>query len=188
MAEKSTNNLTETVTVRPIGRIKKQQGFFQNPVVQGIVDELIVPLIKSSVLKIVERLLFGEQGDSGSRTGSGTVSYRDYFQQKRRYGSPIQEERFRHYQQVRSQFPALEDLVFRNEEEATMVINMLYDRIENYTYATVADLYEIVQLEVPDYTYVRFGWNQQQLSRYELRTMPSGGVRLVMPRPFPIQE
>jgi hypothetical protein len=176
--------------VRPIGKIKKAPSFFQNPIVQDIIGGLLVPLIKGSILSIVERVLYGEQGGPGPSTtlGSGRVSYQKHFGQDLKFSGVAQRERFQQYQQVRSQFPQLEDMVFRNEYDATLVVNALYDRIEQYSYATVGDLYEIVGLQVPDYTYVQFGWNMVQLARYELRNLPSGGVQLVMPRPFPLQN
>lgn len=181
--------VSETIVVRPIGKIRKAPGFFDNPIVHDLIEGLLVPLIKSGIQMAVERLLFGDQGTSDSFPRSGRVSYGDHFTRRQSAGQrPAGMERHRHYQRVRSQFPQLEDLVFRNEEDATLVINALYDRIENYTFASVADLYDIVQLDVPDYTYTQFGWNQAQLSQYELRNNPGGGVRLVMPRPYPIES
>ena len=180
----------QTPIVRPIGKIKKAPSLMQNPIVQDIVGGLLIPLIKGSILSIVERVLYGDQGGPGPGTNlsSGRVTYQKHFEQNLKFPAVAQPNRFQQYQQVRSQFPQLEDLVFRNEYEATLVINSLYDRIEQYSYATVSDLYEIVGLKVTDYTYVQFGWNMIQLSRYELRNLPSGGVQLIMPRPFPLSN
>lgn len=171
------------VIVRPIGKVKQKQGFLENPLVQDLVEGLLIPLIKSGIQMIVERLLFGDQGSPAQP--SGRVSYRPFYDQPRKYGTNPTVDRFQQYQAVRSQFPQLEDLVFRTEQEAVLVVNELYSRIETFTYVTMSDLYEIVGLNVPDYTYTQFGWNQGQLSRYELRDLPNG-VRLIMPRPFPI--
>jgi hypothetical protein len=174
--------------VRPIGKVKRAPSLFENPIVQDIIGGFVIPLFKGSVLSIVERLLYGDQGAPGPGTNlsSGRVTYQKHFDQSLKFPAVAQPNRFQQYQQVRSQFPQLEDLAFRNEHEASLVVNAIYERIEQYSYATVADLYEIVGLKVPDYTYVQFGWNMIQLSRYELKTLPSGGVLLVMPRPFPL--
>lgn len=177
------------VNVRPIGKVKRAPSFFENPIVQDIIGGLIVPLVKGSILSIVERLLYGGQGSPGPGTSlsSGRVSYQNHFEQNLKFPNTSgQPTRFQQYQQVRSQFPQLEDLVFRNEYEATLVVNSLYDRIERYTYVTVADLYNTVGMQSPDFTFTQFGWNLGQLSRYELRPLPNGGVQLVMPRPFPL--
>jgi len=175
--------------VRPIGKIKRAPSLFENPIVQDIIGGLLVPLIKGSILSIVERILYGGEGGPGpsASLGSGRASYQKHFGQS----SPLvasSQNRFQHYQQVRSQFPQLENLVFKDEYEATLVVNALYDRIDSFTYASVGDLYDIVGMKVPDYTYTQFGWSMVQLSRYELRAMPSGGVQLIMPRPFPLSS
>jgi hypothetical protein len=177
-------------SVRPIGRVKRAPGFFENPIVQDIIGGFIIPLVKGSVLAIVERALYGEQGapGPGPSLGVGRTSYQSHLQQKQMFPVSVQQTRFQNYQKVRSQFPQLEDLAFRNEEEATIVVNALYDRIERTSYASVADLYEIVGLKVPDFTYVQFGWSMVQLAQYELRQLPAGGVLLVLPRPFPLQS
>lgn len=180
---------TESVVIRPVGKVRKAPGFFDNPIVQDLIEGLLIPLVKNGIQMVVERLLFGDQGTQDPYPRSGRVSYGDHFARRQavgpRFGST---DRHRQYQRVRSQFPQLDDLVFRNEEDATLVINAMYDRIESYTFASVADLYDIVQLDVPDYTYTKFGWNQAQLSQYELRNHPAGGVRLVMPRPYPLES
>jgi len=177
----------QQVIARPIGKIKKAPSFFENPIVQDIIGGLIVPLVKGTILSVVERLLYGDQGSSNQTPGfgAGQVSYQKHFGQSLKFQGGTPANRFQKYQQVRSQFPQLEDLVFETEYHATLVINAMYDRIERFSYASVADLYDIVGLKVPDYTYTQFGWNMIQLGRYELRNLPQGGVQLILPRAFP---
>jgi hypothetical protein len=191
MTDTTPEQPVQKTVVRPIGKVKKAPSLLQNPIVQEIIGGFLVPLVKGSILSIVERLLYGEQGSPGTGTGlgSGQVGYQKHFGQNMNLPVTMsQQNRFQKYQQIRSQFPQLEDLVFQNEQTAILVINALYDRIEQYSYASVADLYEIVGLKAPDFTYVQFGWNMVQLARYELRPLPAGGVILVMPRPFPLSN
>lgn len=172
--------MDENQVIKPVGIIKKKPGLLDNQIVKDIVDTIILPVAKNIIAAVVERILFGESRQSSDRSTSGRISYRNQFQERSRTE--------RQYLNVSSQIPKLDDLVFSSENDALSVINLMYDRIEQYGYATVSDLYEIVGLTSNDFTDNNFGWNNQQLSRYDLRPLPMGGIHLRLPSPRPINR
>lgn len=169
--------------VKPVGYIKSSPGFFDNPIVRDIFETIVVPFVKSIIAAGVDRVLWGPGGspNSASRAGlpsPGRISYRGRFENQRERPD---------YLRVVSQVPRLDDLVFEKEQDAQALVDALYDKIDRYGTVTIGDLYELIGVNPPDFTVNKFGWNNAMLSQYEIRSLPAGGVRLVLPNSRPIQ-
>jgi hypothetical protein len=75
-----------------------------------------------------------------------------------------------------------DDIVLATRAEGEEIIARLYDVLEKYEVATVADLYEMVGL-TSDYTDEKWGW--YELNRPQVRHIV-GGYLLDLPRPEPL--
>ena len=58
------------------------------------------------------------------------------------------------------------DIVLTNLEDAKEVVNQLYDRIERYDNATIADLLELCNL-TSSYNQTRYGWTSKSQIGYK---------------------
>ena len=146
-----------------------------------IMYEVLVPAVKDTLFDMIrggtEMILFGESKGAARprRSGGGgnrsyvhydRVSYRDEW---RREASP--RNRSRHN---------FDEIVLESRTEAEDVRNNLVDLIEEYSIATVADLYDMVGID-RNYTDEKWGWDNLASSRVE---RVKGGWLVNLPRPI----
>ena len=146
-----------------------------------IMYEVLVPAVKDTLFDMIrggtEMILFGESKGAARprRSGGGgnrsyvhydRVSYRD---ERRREASP--RNRSRHN---------FDEIVLESRTEAEDVRNNLVDLIEEYSIATVADLYDMVGID-RNYTDEKWGWDNLASSRVE---RVKGGWLVNLPRPI----
>lgn len=140
-----------------------------------LIQDVFIPAAKSTMYEMVrggfEMLIFGEAKDGshsrrerGSRVSYDKISYRD----ERRDMSP--RNRARHN---------FDDVVIESRTEADDVINCLVDLIEDYGFASVADLYDLVGI-TPNFTDNKYGWDNLRSAKPE---RVRDGYRLDLPRP-----
>lgn len=119
--------------------------------------DVLVPTIKETVSTIVKDaidiILFGGSGGgSSSRTRSGSkVSYRSYYN-----GGRNDRRDTSAYDTPRGRFD-YDDIEFSSRGEAQLVIDQLNEIIEEYQFATVADMYDLAGL-IPPHTSNNYGW------------------------------
>lgn len=141
--------------------------------------EVLVPAAKQAVSDAVvqglERSLYGEvrsrSSYGSSRVGGGHQSY------NKMYDDPRQERR-----PSRRRPHDFNDIILASRVEATEVIDRLFDLVNKYDQATVADLYELLG-ETASYTDERWGWDDMRGS--DIRRVRDGWL-LVLPSPIPL--
>ncbi len=128
-----------------------------------LINELVIPFIKNTILDLGEMLLFGET--SGRRRGrSRKRSYSnlptDY---SASYKSPRDRERRsrrdddKRYSR-RGSDDDYREIVLSDRNDARDVVASLHDRIKTYGSASVADLLELVD-QTSVYTDTAYGWH-----------------------------
>lgn len=160
-----------------------------------VVFEVLVPaardMITDAFTQGIERMVYGEVRSSSRRTGvrpsgqSGYVSYNRIAQSNNRPRTGGLDEFRRREPDHRARANHdFDEIVIATRVEAEEVIKRLFDILESYDTATVADLYELVGI-TPNYTDGKWGWSQ----------LPGAGVVRVrdgylldLPKPQPVEE
>lgn len=118
-----------------------------------ILGDVLIPALKKAISDVVtngiDMILYGETGHTKSRSGS-KVSYISY---DRSYSKD--RDRKSDYRVSTYNF---DDLVFNTRGEAELILDNLYEIIDRYRVATVADLYDLAG-ERSRYTDNKFGWD-----------------------------
>lgn len=142
-----------------------------------LVDEVLRPTIQNLIVDTVTdsiRMVFGggsERSAGRSRTRGDRVSYRDYYDDRRR---DRRDEDFKGYD--------LDDAIVETRGEAEKVLDRLEEIVERYGYVTVADLCELCGLP-SRYTDNKYGWTRITSAR---PTRVKGGYLIQLPRPKPL--
>lgn len=139
-----------------------------------VVEDVIIPTIKKTILNSLEMILLGKSGsygNSGVRAGGTKVSYRNYYDDHRDDRRPTARTPFTY-----------DDIIFETRGDAEMVIDEMGNIIERYGFVTVADLYDIAQLTAP-HTSNKYGWTSIR-SAEAVRV--SDGYVIKLPRAMPI--
>ena len=141
--------------------------------------DVLVPAIKKAISDIVtdgiDMILYGGKSDKGGRTGGTKVSYRNYYDDRRG------DTRDR-YRDSRDRFD-YDDLVFESRGEAEAVRDEMFNMLERYGVATVADMYDAAGLVAP-FTSNRYGWTSLRTS--EIVRTRGGDYVIKLPKAMPI--
>lgn len=118
--------------------------------------DVLVPAIKETVSTIVKDavdiILFGGSSGSSSRGRTGSkISYRSFYN-----GGRERDRRDTTDYTPRGRFD-YDDIEFTSRGEAQLVIDQLNEIIEEYQFATVADMYDLAGL-IPPHTSNNYGW------------------------------
>jgi hypothetical protein len=137
-----------------------------------VVFDVLVPAAKDAVADAfsqgIERMLFGDSRSTSRRSGSrpsggpnGYVSYNRMSQ-----SSPREDPRgISRKARANHEF---DEIILATRAEAEEVIERLFDLVEQYEVATVADLYELVGI-TGSYTDGKWGWDDMRGARVERR-------------------
>lgn len=150
--------------------------------------DVLVPAIKKAIFDIVtngiDMFLYGSSGRSKSSSSSGSkVSYRNYYDQKNNHGGVNYRSSSSESNRFTNGFN-YDELEFDDRGDAEMVIQQMRDSIEKYGYATIVDLYDMVDL-TPPYTSQKYGWTKlhgAEVIRYH------GKYRLKLPKAEPMDD
>lgn len=147
--------------------------------------DVVIPATKRTISDVVsqgiDRLLFGEVR---SRPRSGETRYTSYSARSRYASEPrsiYSEPRTMSYRS-RAQHD-FSDLIIEDRGEAEAVIDQLGNIIDQYSVATVADLYDLVGIS-SSFTDRKWGWDD--IRGAEIRRARDGYL-LILPRPIAIK-
>ncbi len=127
-----------------------------------LVDEVFIPFLKDTALDLMALYFYGSVSGrrrSGKSRGGGDVYIRNDYSSKYvpqnsrgrdRGKSPRMKETNSDYRNV----------VLTDREDAKNVVEALYDRIDRYQNASIADLFEAVGL-TSNYAQTRWGWTDK---------------------------
>ena len=149
-----------------------------------VVNDLLIPTIKQTAYDIftngLSMLLFGETGHfkKNSSMSVSKVSYRDYNNYSNTTNHRVTTNNgkspFYHG-----------DIILSNKGEVEAVLMGLEDVIDRYGVASVADLYDLLDISSESrYTDNNFGWTN--ISAAEATRLPNGNYRLKLPKAMPI--
>lgn len=142
-----------------------------------VLMDVLVPAIKNAIVDIVTdgvNMIFGTSSNREKTSGSNYVSYRDYSRETKRDYNRVSSGRF-----------AYDDILFPSRGEADAVLEQMDAIIEEYGYVTVADMYDMADLNAP-YTGNRYGWTS--VRRAEIVRVRGGDYIIKLPRAMPIDR
>lgn len=152
--------------------------------------DILIPAAKDMVADAVsqgfERMLFGETRGTHRRGrsshSSGYIDYRSRYDPRNRRDEPRdRDSRQSLSRRARANFE-FDEIILSTRVEADEVIERLYDLVEKYETATVADLYDMVGV-TSSYTDDKYGWTDMQGARV---VRAGRGYLLDLPRPEPL--
>lgn len=143
-----------------------------------VVEDVIIPTIKKTILNSLEMILLGRSGSYGG----GSVRYNDGGKVSyRKYSDDPRDDRFSG--RVKAGSPAgYDDIIFETRADAELTIEEMANTIKRYEIVSIGDMYDIAQITAPS-TYYKYGWTSIRNARVE--KVP-GGYVIRMPRALPI--
>ena len=142
-----------------------------------ILMDVLVPAIKKAVSDIVtngiDMILYGESSRDRNRSSGSKISYVNYYDRKsneRRYDEPRGS--------TSRDTLGYDDIKFDTRRDAEAVLDQMEALIENFSYVTVADLFDMVDVTAP-FTGNRYGWTN--ISTAEV-VSTRDGYRIKLPR------
>lgn len=145
-----------------------------------ILMDVLVPAIKKAVSDIVkdgiDMILYGESGRSKKSGVGSKVSYGSYYKNDRDRDGYRRSESRNIYN--------YDEIIFNTRGEAEMVLDQLDEIIERYSFAKVADLYDLAGISMGgNYTANNYGWTNLQSAK----VIPvRDGYLIKLPRALPI--
>lgn len=126
---------------------------------EWFIDEVIIPGIQDTFFDALEMLFYGRSSHRGRGNGYYNKSYSSYYRgssysDDRRRDSMRREKDDRAAVNVKISY---DDIILENKGAAQEVVNEMRSRIREYDYATIADLYQMVELP-SDYNDHDWGW------------------------------
>lgn len=140
-----------------------------------IFTEIVVPAAKKIISDGVDMILYGERG-SRRRSEGERRSYASYW-----YRNDTDERKSEHRARRDRSIYDFDNLLFETRGDAEMVLDALQDIIETYDTASVADLYDLADVEIENTTASNYGW--ETLVGAKAVHVPDGYV-LRLPKPI----
>jgi hypothetical protein len=167
---------------QPIGK-RFFQTFFggdAKSVAGFVMMDVLLPSAKDMIFEAftqgMQRTLFGESGPGATRRpGASRPGYTPY----NRMGAGTRPAEPREISRAARSQHNFDEILLATRVEAETVIDRLYDLIERYEEASVADLYDLVEIS-GDFTDAKWGWKSLTGAR-AVRTRD--GYLLDLPRP-----
>lgn len=148
-----------------------------------VAQDVLLPaakdMISDAVTQTVERILFGDSSTARRSTSrSGNASYTPYHRASANYKKSNGTSDRRGDRRKRASHD-FDDIEFDSRAEAEVVLDRLYDLVNDYDYATVSDLYDLVGIDAK-FTDENYGW--YDLRGSTIRRIRSGYI-LDLPKP-----
>lgn len=125
-----------------------------------IFEEVVVPTIKNTIIDVMEMVMFGS---SRSRRRDDRdrdrVSYSAYYGSSRsRDRDRRRDDRDRYREDEKVNYRSV---VLRERRDAMQVVDELRERIHRYGYASIADLFDLIDV-TSNYTDNNWGWTDER--------------------------
>lgn len=148
-----------------------------------VAQDVLLPaakdMISDAVTQTVERILFGDSSPARRNTSrSSNASYTPYHRASANYKKSNGTSDRRGDRRKRASHD-FDDIEFDSRAEAEVVLDRLYDLVNDYDYATVSDLYDLVGIDAK-FTDENYGW--YDLRGSTIRRIRSGYI-LDLPKP-----
>lgn len=187
----------ESVVANPVvaqsgglGKRLKQMfiGGDSRSVISYVIEEVLVPQIRSMIAEAAtqgfERLIYGESANRRrTPSGAGPTDYRKYAQSSARpAGSQIRRE---HPNEPNAKLAKsrIDTLLFATRQEADVVVERMYDLIQDYQQVSVADVCSLVGW-TSNHTDHKWGWTE--MNGVDIRYARNGYI-LELPPPSTLE-
>jgi hypothetical protein len=183
----------ERVVQSQVGRRKRSLGKRMSEAFVGgdargvwnfVALDVLIPAAKDMLADAIsqgfERLIFGEarsRSRSGRRPGESYVNYNRYSRDRR--DDPRDRPTMSHRARAAHDF---DEIIIGTRVEAEEVLDRMFDIVNRYDCATVADLYDLVGIQGA-HTDEKWGWNNLAGAGV---TRVRNGYLLDLPRPEPL--
>lgn len=168
--------ITTSVKVRRKKDIRNIVNAFISEDISNVKSDVLVPAIKKAISDIVtngiEMIFYGENGRQKNNTTGPKISYRNYYDKSNDRSSTNKSRNTYRY----------DDIIFDNRGEAEEVLWQMDEIISTYGLASVADLYELVDIS-SNYTDNKYGWTD---IRNGSVTRVKDGYMLKLPKALPL--
>lgn len=144
-----------------------------------LIEDVIIPTLRNTIWDTItnslDMILFGGTGRGKRKSISNKISYRDYYDKDHRRGARRDSDR-------RRTGYSFDDIILESRGEAEEVLERMDELIDTYSFASVADLYDLVGITC-EYTDNKYGWtNIRNAEPIRVRD----GYMLKMPKALPI--
>lgn len=138
---------------------KLARSFFQEDVEnikEYVIFDVVVPEVKNTLLDVFEMMMFGQtrgrRSTRGGRTSGGVINntHTDYT----RGGRSAKKVSNINRRTVNK----FDDLIIENRGDAEIVLDALIDQIESYGFVSVADFYDMIDVN-SNHTDQKYGWS-----------------------------
>lgn len=177
LAEKKVEKVvTGKVKVKNKSEIKKFTDIFfaedMDMVKEYIINDVIIPKAKDTILDIVNAILYGKGAKSSNDTMASKVSYNRYYND----GRPVE--------RVKTSKSGYEyyDVTLDSRGEAEEVLYRMDEILETYKIVSVADFYELIGIK-GKYTDNKYGWTDISSA---VVVPVQGGYRIKLPKAMPL--
>ena len=181
LPEKKIEPIVKGKVTKKKNNVRKLTDTFVSEDIQNVKSyvlmDVLVPAIKKAISDIVtngvDMILYGESGRSTRKTNASTVSYRNYYDNRRddRYSSS----------RTRTGY-SYDDVVLETRSEAEDVLTRMDELSDTYGVVSVADMYDLVGISC-NYTDNKYGWtNLRNAEPVRVRD----GYMLKLPKALPI--
>lgn len=176
---------------KPLGR-QFRETFFggdARTASQYVFLNVLIPSAKEMIVEVgqsmIERIVYGEHRTARRRGGPpsgamGHVNYRGISSGSRPDDRPPMPRSVSRQSRARHNF---DEIVLSSRPDAEEVLDRMFDLLSQYEQASVADLYELVGLEV---THTDHKWGWTDLHGAHVERLRSGGYLLDLPDPEPL--
>lgn len=144
-----------------------------------VIMDVLVPMIKKSIMDTVDTLLNGSSGSYRKKSGGTKVSYRGYYESERDRERNRRDREERRYRNTYD----YDTISIDSRGEAEDVLDELHDLIARYGIASVGDFYELVGVR-GTHTDNKYGWTSLKTATVSRNRDGSYSIRL--PKPMPI--
>lgn len=145
-----------TVRTKKRNELQKIADYFLPEDVQSIktwfVADVFLPSIKDNIFELVRMFLFGRSGRSNKSSSASKLSYRDG--QQYPYNNPV---RGNPNANLSSGYD-YDDIIFETRGDAEAVLDTMNEIISTYGVVSIADLYDLADVQTSNYTTNRYGW------------------------------
>lgn len=129
-------------------------------VARYLIWDVAVPGLKNGLLDTLEMMWFGRTSGRGSG-GRRQTSYSSCYRGTNRSSRERREREHDRYDRDEDQKVDYRNIVLKYRQDAEDVVDALYDRIEKYGSASVADLLDLIG-QTGAYTDNNWGWDRKQ--------------------------
>lgn len=146
-----------------------------------VFGEVLFPAIKKAIYDVVidstDMILYGGSKQGRKRLPADNVSYRNYYDRNNRSAREPRDDRYptNNY--------SYHDIFLESRQEAEMVLDRMYELLDQYGLVRVADLYDLIGV-TGSYVDNKYGWTS--LRAAEIVRVRNGDYQLKLPRAMPI--